>query len=153
YLAAAVEKRPFVRAGFTQAQGERQVAAENDAAFAREPIRKPGRDRTDAGDRHHPERDAGDKHIEPAQAAAQFARGEAQRQRQVAGRKTLVERDRHQAFTASRRGASSMRPERSRTTRSQRAASAASWVTSTSVVPRCSCPANSRSMISDPVVS
>ena len=45
----------------------------------------------------------------------------------------------------------STRPERIRTTRSQRRASSESWVTSTSVVPRSAWPANISSMISAPV--
>ena len=40
------------------------------------------------------------------------------------------------------RPAASIRPERSRTTRSQRCASAVSWVTSTSVMPRSACLVN-----------
>ena len=64
-------------------QRERQVAAENDAALARETVGQAGRDRADAGDRHHAERDAGDEHVEAAQAAAQFAQREAQRQTQA----------------------------------------------------------------------
>src|SRR5437762_1940293 len=47
----------------------------------------------------------------------------------------------------------SIRPERMRTTRSQRRASSGSWVTSTKVVPRASWPANIRSMISAPRAS
>ena len=39
--AAVGEERALVRAGFAQAQRERQVATENDAAFAREPVREP----------------------------------------------------------------------------------------------------------------
>jgi hypothetical protein len=81
---AVGEERALVRARFTQAQREREVATENDAAFAREPVREPRRDRVDAGNGHDPERDAADEHVEAAQAPAQFAECEAQRQ-QLAG--------------------------------------------------------------------
>ena len=46
---------------------------------ARPSLRLAG-DRADAGDRHHAERDAGDEHVEAAQAAAHFAQRVTQRQ-------------------------------------------------------------------------
>ena len=46
------------------------VAAEQRAALARQAFAEAGRDRADAGDRHHAERDAGDENVEAAQAAA-----------------------------------------------------------------------------------
>ena len=72
--ALTLEKRVLGRARVAQAEREGDVAAENDAAFAREPVRQPRRDRVDAGNGHDSERDAADEHVEAAQAPAQFAR-------------------------------------------------------------------------------
>src|SRR6202023_3577452 len=95
-----------------------------------------GSARADAGNRHHAERDAGDEDVKAAQAAAQFAQGVAQRQRRgAAARGRFGGNGGHEAALRLESG-SSIRPERSRTTRSQRCASAGSWVTSTSVMPR-----------------
>ena len=80
--ARCVEEAPLVSVGFTLAQRERKVSAEDGAAFAREPVGKTRRERIDAGDRHHAERDAGNEHVEAAQSAAQIAQREAQRQRE-----------------------------------------------------------------------
>ena len=73
------EKRALGRARFALDQRERQVAAEDDAAFARQSVGEAARERADAGDRHDAERDAGDEHVEAAQAAAHLAQREAQR--------------------------------------------------------------------------
>ena len=81
YFPARTQKRDFVRLGFALDQGEGDVAAEQGAALARQPVAEARRDRADAGNRHHAERDAGDEHIEAAQAAAQFAQGVAQGER------------------------------------------------------------------------
>src|ERR1700750_1321530 len=100
---------------------ERHVGAKNHAAVAREPIGEALRQRAHAGYRRHAERDAGEKDTKAGDAGAQLAQREPEHQPRV------------QALTSR---AVSMRPERSRTTRSQRAASSTSWVTSTSVVSR-----------------
>ena len=81
YTAAAVEKRALVGACLAQAERECQVAAEDDAPFTRESVRKSRCDRTHAGNCHDSQRDAGDKYIESAQASAQFARRKTQGQR------------------------------------------------------------------------
>ena len=140
--AAAGEKRALVGACFAQAERECEVTAEDDAALAREPVGKSGRHRAHPRNCHDPERDAGDEHVKSAQAPAQFARGKAQRQHRAAARSPRAAEHAHKRWSRHDRAVSScappsMRPERRRTTRSQRAASAASWVTSTSVVPRC----------------
>ena len=89
-LSARAQKGDFVRLGFALDQGERDVAAEQRAALARQSLAEAGGDRADAGDRHHAERDAGDEDVEAAQAAAQFAQGKAQRQRRARGRARTV---------------------------------------------------------------
>ena len=81
-----VEERAFCGVGLAMDQRERQIAAEDDAAFAREPIGEAARERADAGDRHHAERDAGDEDAKAVQAAAQFAEREAQRAKSAATR-------------------------------------------------------------------
>ena len=77
-FAVAVEERPLVRRGLALDQRERQVAAEDDLALARQAVGEARRQRADAGDRHAAERDAGDEHVEAAQAAAHLAQREAQ---------------------------------------------------------------------------
>jgi hypothetical protein len=67
-------------AGLALDQAEGDVAAENDAAFTRQPVLQASRHRADAGDGHDAERDAGDEHVEAAQPASHLAQGEAQRQ-------------------------------------------------------------------------
>ena len=76
---AGAQKRHFIRLGFALDQGEGDIAAKQRAAFARQSLAEAGRDRADAGDRHHAERDAGDEDVEAAQAPAQFAQRKAQR--------------------------------------------------------------------------
>jgi hypothetical protein len=73
------------RARLAQAEREGEIAAQDHAAFARQPVGEPRRHRADAGDRHHAEPDAGDEHIEAAQSAAQLAQGEAQREGHARG--------------------------------------------------------------------
>src|SRR6185312_3403311 len=153
-------KSELVRLGFALEQQERDVAAEQSAAFARHAFAEARRDRADAGNRHHPKRDAGDEDVEAAQAAAQLAQRIAQAEPERAAvacgffRKApqAVGDDAHEAATRLSVDAS-MRPERSRTTRSQRWASEVSCVTSTSVMPRSACLANRRSTICFPVAS
>ena len=66
HLAAPVEEGAFVGAGLAMDQRERDVAAENGAALACEPAGETVRQRADAGNRHHAERDAEHQHIEAA---------------------------------------------------------------------------------------
>ena len=89
-MVAAAETRPArsrkarsAAIGLAMDQREREVAAEDGAAFAREPVAEARRERVDAGDRHHAERDAGDEHVEAAQPAAQVAQRKAQRDREA----------------------------------------------------------------------
>ena len=95
------------------------------------PSARLSRDGADAGDRQDAERDAGDENPETAQPAAQLAPGQPQRQR-------------HHACFAVSAAPISIRPECMCSTRSQRAASAVSCVTSTSVVPRSRWPRNNK---------
>ena len=92
YFAARTQKRDFVRLGLALDQGEGDVAAEQGAALARQSLAEAGRDRADAGDRHHAERDAGDENVKAAQAAAQFAQRIAQRQAMPRGCRGPVRR-------------------------------------------------------------
>ena len=80
YTASVLQKCALIGIGFAQTESERQVAAEDDAAFAFEPLGEPGCERAHSGHRHDAKRDAGDKHVESAQAGPQFACSEAQRQ-------------------------------------------------------------------------
>ena len=80
-LAARAQEGEFLRLGFALDQRERNVAAEQRAALARQTFAEAGRDRADAGNRHHAERDAGDEDVKAAQAAAQFAQRVAQGKR------------------------------------------------------------------------
>src|SRR4029079_13751466 len=137
--AVLLQEFAFGCAGLPRHQGERHIAAKNDASLARKAIAEAVREGADARNRRNAKCDAGNEHRKAAQAAAHLAQ-----------RETPGERARR---TIRRKRTHSMRPERSRTTRSQRCASAASWVTSTSVVLRVSCPANKSSMISRPVAS
>src|SRR5690606_5622793 len=102
-------------------------------------LRNGARHRIDAGNRRRAERDAGEEDVEALQAAAHFAQGKAQGERNLA-----EDRAHPHAGTASasaRRGAApeTISPERMATCRPQRAASAGSCVTSTSVMPRSAC--------------
>ena len=56
---ATVEERTLGRSCFAQAQREREVAAQDDAPFARETLGQGRGHRADAGDRRDAERDAG----------------------------------------------------------------------------------------------
>src|SRR5262249_50964391 len=148
------------RLGFALEQHEGDVAAEQVAAFARQSVAEARRDRTDACNRHHAKRDAGNEDVEAAQTAAQLAQGVTQAERNGASAACRRGVDTVEAFgsdahdvLARSEPAASMRPERSRTTRSQRCASAVSCVTSTSVMPRSACLVNSRSTICFPVAS
>ena len=79
-VAVAFQEGHFRRRGFALDQAEGQVAAENDAALARQSVGQARGQRADAGDRHGAERDAGDEDVEAAQARAHFAQREAQRE-------------------------------------------------------------------------
>ncbi len=152
YFAARTQEGDLVRLGFALEQDEGDIAAEQRAALARQSLAQARRDRADACNRHHAKRDTGDENIEAAQAAAQFAQRVAQRKRCRAAAIGAFGQNAHEA--ALRWIVSpSIRPERKRTTRSQRCASEVSWVTSTSVMPRSSCLENRRSTICFPVVS
>ena len=80
-LAARAQEGEFLRLGFALDQGERNVAAQQRAALARQTFAEARRHRADAGNRHHAERDAGDEDVKTAQAAAQFAQRVAQGKR------------------------------------------------------------------------
>ena len=80
-LAARAQEGDFLRLGFALDQRERNVAAQQRAALARQTFAEARRDRADAGNRHHAERDAGDEDVKTAQAAAQFAQRIAQGKR------------------------------------------------------------------------
>ena len=77
------KERSLARICFPLNQRKREVAAEDDAAGAGEAIGQTLRDRADAGDRQHAERDAGDEDAEAAQSAAQLAPGKMQRQQEA----------------------------------------------------------------------
>src|SRR6185295_14157760 len=120
-LATLLQECAFVLCDFALNQREREISAKNDAAFARKAISETRRNRAHAGYRHAAKGNAEDKHVEAVQAAAQLAHCKAQ------GQPTARRGDQfvyaHEVLTPS------TRPERSRTTRAQRAASVASWVT------------------------
>ena len=78
-LAAAFEEAPLGGVGLAVDQHEREIAAEDHLAFAVDAVGEASRERADAGNRHHAERDAGDEDAEAVQAAAQFQQREAQR--------------------------------------------------------------------------
>ena len=122
HLAVRIKKTPLAVIGLTLDQREIQIAAEDCAAGLRQTVSQALRHRADAGDRHDAKCDAGDENAEAAQAAAQLAPGIAKCERC------------HRSVAAGEAGSSS-RPEWICSTRSQRCASAVSWVTSTSVVP------------------
>ena len=79
----------FVRCDFALNQREREISAENDAAFARKAISEARRHRSHAGYRHAAERDAEDKHVKAIQAAAQFAHCKAQGQPTARRRRSI----------------------------------------------------------------
>src|SRR5207237_10122297 len=144
-LASRAQEGCFLRLGLALDQRERDVAAEQRAAFALQTLAEACCHGTDAGNRHHAERNAGDEDVKAAQAAAQFAQRVAQGKGRRAAAVNGFENGGHEC--------PSIRPERSRTTRSQRCASELSCVTSTSVMPRSACLVKSMSTICLPVVS
>src|SRR5690606_29486367 len=85
------------------------------------------RDGADTCNRRNPKRKTGDENAKPSDAAAQFA------PRKPGGKRKGGRLVAHAGAPASIR---STRPSRNRTTRSQRAASASSWVMRTSVALR-----------------
>ncbi len=129
-------------------QRKRRVAAEDHASLTRHPVAERLRQALDADDRGDAERDADEEDPQAREAAAQVAQREAQDRR--AGLRKRRGDGRVHAGTSA---ASSTAPERIRMTRSQRAASAGSWVTSASVAPRRAGSAKIRSMIARPVAS
>ena len=116
------------------------------------------RHRADAGNRHDAERDAGDE-AHRSRAARRAIR--AARSAAAAASRCARDGDRRRGDTRLmplRRAHGfglrlSMRPERSRTTRSQRARERGSCVTRISVMPRSTWPANRRSITCWPVFS
>ena len=128
---------------------ERRVAAENHPSFAPQTIVKRPGETFDPYDRGYAERDAEKKDAQASEPAAQVANGEARHRRP---RADLRESGRR-VHTETAAGVSSTLPERMRITRSQRAARAASWVTSASVAPRRAGKSNIKSTIVLPVVS
>src|SRR5262249_25749666 len=139
--AVGIQKCHFLLSCFTLDQREGQVAAKYHLTFARQAVGKTRGQGSDAGNCHAAQRDAGDENIESANPRTQFAERETQRQPSSVG---SVGHDTPMP---------SIRPDRSRTTRAHRAASAGSWVTSTSVDFRLAWPANKSSMICLPVSS
>ena len=104
YFAARTQKGDFVGLGFALDQRESDVAAEQRAALARQPLAEAGRDRADAGNRHHAERDAGDENVKAAQAAAQFAQAHSAAQATPRGCRRIGSATmRHEAAVAIRR--------------------------------------------------
>src|SRR5581483_8519282 len=151
-LPVAVEEGALLLRRLAVDEIEGDIAAEDHAAFAREAVRQASGDGTNAGDRHHPKRDTGNENVKAAEASAHFPPSEMQRKKTFPPARRGGGRDAHdRAFSVA--VSPSMAPERRRTTRSHWLASAASCVTSTSVVPRVRWPANRRSMICRPVVS
>ena len=75
----ALQEGNLVRRGFTLDQRESEVAAEDDAAFARKPVGEAAGQRAHAGDRHAAQRDASEEDVEAMEPAAQFAQRETQR--------------------------------------------------------------------------
>ena len=92
-----------------------EIAAEQAPAFGREPPLDADAKAPDGGNRGHPECEAGQHDAEAANAGAQLAAGEAERRAQETR--------------------SATRPSTILIVRSQRAASAGSWVMSRRVVP------------------
>ena len=84
--AAARHECAFVRACGALNERKRNIATEDDAAFARQPFGETACKRSDTRDRHDAEGDAGYEHVEAAQAALQFAQRDTQDRRQP-GRK------------------------------------------------------------------
>ena len=117
----AFEERLFVRRQATMDQRERGVAAEDDAPLAPQAVVEGLRQALDPDDRHDPKRDAEEKDAQPCKAAPEVAQGEAGNRRTAARLRDGERRDH-----ADTSGASSTAPERMRTIRSQRAASAGS---------------------------
>ena len=130
--AVRAEKGALLAGQFAMDQRKGGVAAEDRAPVARQAVVEAARQRIDADDRRDAERDAGEENAQARKAAAQIAQGEAQDRQATRARRRwqLV------AFTPPPNGVGLDRPDRSRIVRSQRAASAGSWVTSTSVAPR-----------------
>src|SRR5579859_1575771 len=119
-------------------QRERHITAKDDPALTHQPLGESVGERTDGCDRCDTECDAGDEHVEAPQPAAHFAQRKAQGQTDPRRRGGWTHRKVHRGIHAVAT-CSSTWPERNRITRSQRRASEASWVTSTSVM---ACAAN-----------
>src|SRR5690606_24243847 len=180
-LAEAFEEGALVGRGFAVDEFEADVAAEQGLALAGDGRGDRLGDRVDAADRADAERNAGDEDQKSRQAAAHLPQREAKREREGAGQSarfpplegeggpkgrvgSCVGRLGQRTPSASlasgpsacegaERGPApvSLLPERMGRWRPQRLASMASWVTSTSVMPRSDALAKSRSTICRPV--
>ena len=82
-FAVGIEKCHFLLGCFTLDQREGEVTAKYHLAFARQAIGKARRQRSDAGNCHAAQRDAGDKNVETANPGTQFAQREAQRKGRI----------------------------------------------------------------------
>ena len=96
-LSARIKELAFLRAGLAVDQRKGQIAAQDDAAVASKSIGEASRERADARDRRHAQRDAGDEDTKAVQAAAQLAKRKAQRTKFGRGRG-----ERHAGFGAYR---------------------------------------------------
>jgi len=137
-VAALLEPCQLGRAGRTMHEVEGEIAAEQLARVAPQPVFDRARERADAGDGRDPEREAREHDAEPLDAAAQLAAREREGQRDRS----------HCAASAGDawRSSPTTWPFARRTTRPQRRASARSCVISTSVVPSFSRSENSSSI-------
>ena len=77
HRAVVLQEGKLVGLGLALDQREGEIAAEDRLALLRQPVGQARRERADAGDRHHAERDAGDEDVEAGEPAAQFAQGKA----------------------------------------------------------------------------
>ena len=149
--AVRFEKALLVGGKAAMDERERRVAAEDHAPFAPQAVVERAGEAFHPDDRRDAKRDAEEKDAQAAEAAAQVANSEAHdRQRAREPRGNAAGAFIPETATG---GVSSILPERMRITRSQRAASAASWVTSASVAPRRAGRSNIMSMIARPVAS
>src|SRR5579871_3997763 len=130
-------------------EGERRVPTEDHPSLSPEAVvERPGKT-FDAHDRGHAKGDAEEKDAQASESAAQVAKRESRHRDPCADLRKSS--GRVHAGTAA--GISSTSPERMRITRSHRAASVASWVTSARVAPRRTGKSKIKSTIALPVAS
>ena len=146
HLAVRIKKRLLLAARLALHQRESKIASEDRAAGSGEAVGQALGHRPDPGDRHDAKHDAGDENAEAAQAAAQLAPGDnAARARSFILCRSLLPRG---------RAGGGSDPSRMHVQHPiAMGASAVSWVTSTSVLPRSRWPRNRSSMMSAPVAS